>query len=248
MATAPLERNMAKVVIDEDRTVNKGDEDKGNSRNQPEASGHLRVYGAPPSTQTRNAINPFARRNTYARLAFEETENQEVRLSVPTPSHDQEHDVIDEVKKAQQKDSKTEANDHDVKNNEKGNNQRQTSSKGDGHRGEAATERAVSVSVRMDNASIMREVLDRKQVSRSRRRRRRTPIEDRIQAFYTRLEDMKEMQRREQEAAISKANRRRWILLTQGIDAALADSSDDDDEEGTQKPTPNRNQFFSNVH
>ena len=71
----------------------------------------------------------------------------------------------------------------------------------------------------------MKELLIRK----SKRRRKKIPIEVRLQDFYNKVAELKV-----EEAAMAAdledwENARRWTVLTKGVKAALADSSDEED-------------------
>ena len=82
-------------------------------------------------------------------------------------------------------------------------------------------ERAVT-----DGGDFMKELLIRKS---KRRRKKKIPIEARLQDFYDKVAELKV-----EEAAMAAdledwENSRRWTVLTKGVKAALAYSSDEDD-------------------
>ena len=70
---------------------------------------------------------------------------------------------------------------------------------------------------------LMKDLLVQK---RPRRKHKRLPIEDRITEFYTKLDEVKASNRDPPPWMI----RRKWLLLTKGIKAALAESDDEDDD------------------
>ena len=79
----------------------------------------------------------------------------------------------------------------------------------------------------MDDGDWMKTLLTDKTRRRQRqRRRRRTPLPDRISEFYGKLDKLK----KEENAPPSKEFHRRWILLTRGVEAALAESSDEEEQ------------------
>ena len=51
--------------------------------------------------------------------------------------------------------------------------------------------------------------------SRSRHRRRRTPLKDRISKFYSDIDDMKLMQKENDRSPDKKSMHRKWIALTE---------------------------------
>lgn len=62
------------------------------------------------------------------------------------------------------------------------------------------------------------------------RRKHRVPLEDRIQEFFERLEELKKKDREARDPKSLDDIRKRWTLLTKGVRAALAAESDDDED------------------
>ncbi|CAH1785982.1 unnamed protein product [Owenia fusiformis] len=75
------------------------------------------------------------------------------------------------------------------------------------------------------NEAVMMEVMAMKS---PKKRKRRRPFEERLKSFYNNIEDLKVVQA---ETPPIWQQKRQWKLLTQGIKAALQDSSDDDCDE-----------------
>ena len=73
----------------------------------------------------------------------------------------------------------------------------------------------------------MKTLLTDKSRKRQRQRRRRhIPLPDRINDFYKKLDKLKE----DEKAPPTKEFQRRWIMLTRGVKAALAESSDEEEQ------------------
>ena len=81
----------------------------------------------------------------------------------------------------------------------------------------------VSGELDKDDGDWMKALLTDKS-RRRQRRRRRTPLPDRISEFYQKLDKLK----KEETAPPSKEFHRRWLILTQGVNAALDESSDEE--------------------
>ena len=78
-----------------------------------------------------------------------------------------------------------------------------------------------------ENQEVMSRVM-KENVKRHRRRyKRRTPIDDRLKEFYKRIEVFKKDSANSELSDWEK--KRRWVLMTQGIKAALDMSSDEED-------------------
>ena len=78
-----------------------------------------------------------------------------------------------------------------------------------------------------DGGDFMKEILIRKY---KRRRKKKEPLEDRLQCFYDKVADLKMDEQAMATDLADWENARRWTVLTKGVKAALADSSDDDDQ------------------
>ena len=65
------------------------------------------------------------------------------------------------------------------------------------------------------------------------RKKKKDPIEDRLKAFYTKMDDVKRRADEDAAAPISQEAMRKWTMLTKGIDAALAESSDEEENKKT---------------
>ncbi|KAL4224870.1 hypothetical protein ACF0H5_015566 [Mactra antiquata] len=55
------------------------------------------------------------------------------------------------------------------------------------------------------------------------------PLDARVRRFNTEIDNIKRKEEEERNKAMSKSQKRRWKMLMKGIDAALADSSDEED-------------------
>ena len=73
-----------------------------------------------------------------------------------------------------------------------------------------------------DIGDMMKTIMNIKQ-------RFRDPLDSRMKKFYKELEEIKERDAKVQGPITDKGLKRRWKLLMKGIDAALADSSDEED-------------------
>ena len=61
------------------------------------------------------------------------------------------------------------------------------------------------------------------------KKRFKDPLDFRVKKFYKELDQIKERDEKAQGPLTEKARKRRWKMLMKGIDAALADSSDEED-------------------
>ena len=83
-----------------------------------------------------------------------------------------------------------------------------------------------------DNAELMKDLLVKNAKKRAASKKKKQPIEDRIRSFFTKMEVLKAD---EEEADLNAQNptieqKRRYVLMTKGVKAAL-EIKDDDDEE-----------------
>ena len=78
-----------------------------------------------------------------------------------------------------------------------------------------------------DGGDFMKDILIRKY---KRKKKKKVPLEERLQCFYDKVADLK-MEETEMAADLADwENARRWKVLTKGVKAALAESSDDEDQ------------------
>ena len=84
-----------------------------------------------------------------------------------------------------------------------------------------------------DNAELMKDLLIKNAKKRAASRKKKKPIEDRIRTFFTKMEDVKAAEALEDGTGpqpTTVEQKRRYVLMTKGVKAAL-EIKDDDDEE-----------------
>ena len=72
-----------------------------------------------------------------------------------------------------------------------------------------------------DNAELMKEILIKNAKKRAAKKRNKSPLEDRIRTFFTRIEDLRKGEEEVDEATMRMEQQRRYVLMTKGVKAAL---------------------------
>ena len=79
-----------------------------------------------------------------------------------------------------------------------------------------------------DNAELMKDILIRNAKKRASQKKKKQPLEERIRGFFTRIEDLQNLEAFETSQPTSKEQQRRYVLMTKGVKAALEITDDDD--------------------